>query len=124
MMNPVSKSLFLYPALAFSLTIILGLWLSRLGKPYQQILFNFHKLIALAAVVLVGLQFSKWIKFGEIPPLMNLLMVLIAIMTIILFASGALMSLDKLDYKLMHLLHQIASVGLVSLGIIVCLHFF
>jgi hypothetical protein len=38
-------------------------------------------------------------------------------MTIILFASGALMSLDKLDYKLLRLLHRIAPVGLVLLGV-------
>jgi hypothetical protein len=44
-------------------------------------------------------------------------MVLFAILTIILFASGALLSLDKLDYKLLRLLHRIAPVGLVLLGV-------
>jgi len=113
-----------YPGVVFVLTVIFGFWLSRLGKPYQQILFNIHKLIALAAVVLVGLQLSKWIKSGEVPPQMILLMILMAIMTIVLFAIGALMSLDKLDYKFLLFLHRIAPVGLVLLGMIYWLQFF
>ena len=101
----------------FVLTVIFGFWLSHLGKPYHQIVFNFHKLIALAAVVMVGLQFSKWFKSGEIQPQLILLVVLIAILTIILFASGALMSLEKLNYDLLRLLHRIAPVGLALLGV-------
>ena len=112
-----SVSLILYPGMAFVLTVILGFWLSRLGKPYHQVVFNFHKLIALAAVVMVGVEFSNWFKSGEVQPEWILLVVLIAIMTIILFASGALLSLEKLDYKLLHLLHRIAPVGLVLLGV-------
>jgi hypothetical protein len=103
--------------MAFVLTVILGFWLSRLGKPYHQVMFNIHKLIALAGVVLVGLQFSNWFKSGEVQPEWILIVVLIAIMTIILFASGALMSLDKLDYKLLRLLHRIAPAALVLLVI-------
>jgi hypothetical protein len=102
---------------AFVLTVIFGFWLSCLGKPYHQVVFNIHKLIALAAVVLVGLQFSNWFKSGEVQPEWILQVVLIAIMMIILFASGALMSLDKLDYKLLRLLHRITPVGLVLLGV-------
>ena len=107
----------LIPQWGIVLTVILGFWLSRLGKPYHQVVFNIHKLIALAAVVMVGLQFSNWFKSGEVQPEWILLVVLIAIMTIILFASGALMSLNKLDYKLLRLLHRIVPVGLVLLGV-------
>ena len=110
-------NLIIYSGVAFVLTVILGFWLSRLGKPYHQVVFNIHKLIALAAVVLVGLQFSDWFKSGAVQPEWILLVVLIAIMTIILFASGALMSLEKLDYKLLRLVHRIAPVGLVLLGV-------
>ncbi len=112
-----SESLFLYPGVAFVTTVFFGFWLSRLGKPYQQVVFNIHKLIALAAVVLVGLQFSNWFKFEEVKSEWILMVVLLAIMTIILFASGAMMSLDKLNYKLLRLLHRITPVGLVLLGV-------
>lgn len=103
--------------MAFVLTVIFGFWMSRLGKPYHQVVFNIHKLIALAGVVMVGLQFSNWFKSGEVQSEWILLAVLLAIMTIILFASGAFMSLEKLDYKLLRLLHRIAPVGLVLLGV-------
>ncbi len=112
-----SVSLIIYPSVAFVFTVIFGFWLSRLGKPYHQVVFNIHKLIALAGAVLVGLQFSNWFKSSEVQPEWILLVVLIAIMTIILFASGALMSLEKLDYKLLRLLHRIAPIGLVLLGV-------
>ncbi|MBE0687628.1 MAG: hypothetical protein IH585_16675 [Anaerolineaceae bacterium] len=110
-------SLILYPSMAFVLTIILGFWLSRLGQPYHQVVFNIHKLIALAAVVMVGVGFSNRFKSGEVQSEWILLVVVVALMTIILFASGALMSLDKLDYKLLRLLHRIAPIGLVLVGV-------
>ena len=112
-----SANLFLYISGAIIVTVILGLWLSRLGKPYQEVLFNIHKLLALAAVVLVGLQFSNWIKSGEIQSELVWLLVLIALIVIILFASGALMSLDKGKYKWLQWSHRIAPVALVLLGV-------
>ncbi|MDO9085049.1 MAG: hypothetical protein Q7U53_02475 [Anaerolineaceae bacterium] len=114
-------NLIIYPGVAFVLTVILGFWLSRLDKPYHQVVFNIHKLIALVAVVMVGLQFSNWFKSGEVQSEWILMVVLLAIMTIILFASGALLSLEKLDYKLLRLLHRSAPVGLVLLGVWVLL---
>ncbi len=112
-----SANLLLYTCALFVITVIFGFWLSRLGKPYHQVVFNIHKLTALAAVVLVGLQFSNWFKSGDVLSEWILLVVLIAIMTIILFASGALMSLEKLDYELLRLFHRIAPVALVLLGV-------
>jgi hypothetical protein len=112
-----SLNLLLYPGLAFAMTLIFGIWLSRLGKPYQQILFTIHKLLALAAVVLVGMGFNQRLKSGEVGSEWILLVVLTALMAIVLFTSGALLSLDKLNYKLLRLLHRIAPVGLVLLGV-------
>ncbi len=112
-----SANLLLYSSLAFLFTVILGFSLSRLGKPYHQGLFNIHKLIALAGVVLVGLQFSNWFQSGEVQPEWILLMVLIALMVIILFASGAIMSLDKGNFKLLQWSHRMAPIVLIGLGV-------
>ncbi len=35
----------------FGLTLAFGVWLSQAGKPYNPVLFNIHKLTALAAVI-------------------------------------------------------------------------
>lgn len=86
----------------------LGFWLSNIGKPYNGLLFNIHKLIALGAVVLAVIQLTK------IP---NLLMppslVLAALSVIALFVSGALMSAGKLDYALMLTIHRIGLATLI-----------
>ena len=50
----------LYPFAApgglFILTLVFGFWVSRLGKPYNGVLFNVHKLIALGALVVTAIQ--------------------------------------------------------------------
>ena len=111
-----SASLILYASGAFIVTVILGFWLGRLGKPYQEVLFNIHKLLALAAVVLVGLEFSHLFKSRDIHSELILLMILIALLVISLFASGALMSLDKGNFKLLQWSHRIAPIVLIGLG--------
>jgi len=111
-----SITFFIYPGGAFIVTVLFGFWLSRQGKPYQGVLFSVHKLLALAAVVLVGLQFSNRFKSGEMFADWKILLILIALMVLILFASGALMSLDKLNYKMLRWFHRLAPIGLVGLG--------
>lgn len=110
-------NLFVYLGVAFVVTVFLGLWLSRLGKPYHGILFNIHKLIALAAVVLIGLEFSNRFKMGNVESESILQVIVIALMVVSLVASGALMSLDKLNYKMLRWMHRIAPLVLVFLGI-------
>lgn len=36
-----------------------GFWLSRAGKPYNGVLFNIHKLVALGALVFLGITLSR-----------------------------------------------------------------
>ena len=53
-MGPAAK--FVTPGVLFILTLVFGFWLSRSGKPYHTLIFNVHKLIALAAVVVTAIQ--------------------------------------------------------------------
>jgi hypothetical protein len=53
---------FMTPVILFLLTLVFGFWLSHAGKPYNGMLFNVHKLIALACVVFLGIQFSKMLQ--------------------------------------------------------------
>jgi hypothetical protein len=55
-------SAFGVPGLAFLLMLAFGLWLSRVGRPYNGLLFNIHKLLALGAVVVTAVQFSGMLK--------------------------------------------------------------
>ncbi|PKN93995.1 MAG: hypothetical protein CVU44_06225 [Chloroflexi bacterium HGW-Chloroflexi-6] len=94
----------------FVLTVAFGFWLSHLGKPYNGILFNIHKLVALGAVIVAISQLFKMITVANPISLVVVFLILAAICTLVLFASGALMSAGKLDYTLMLTIHRVAPV--------------
>ena len=107
-MDTLSK--FITPGIVFLLTLVFGVWLSLVGKPYNGTLFNIHKLIALGAVVVTGMQLFKVLKDTDIQVAPILLIVATVACAIALFATGALMSLEKLNYKVMLTLHRIAPI--------------
>ena len=115
----VSK--FLLPGIAFILTLAFGFWVTHAGKPYNVALFNFHKLIALGAVVATVIQLTNLLKSADALALIIVLLVVAALCVIALFASGALMSMDKLDYALMLTIHRVAPVVLVIAMVVVML---
>jgi hypothetical protein len=113
---------FTLPGFLFLLTLAFGFWLSNRGKPYNGILFNFHKLIALGTVVVVVINLSKTLTNANFQALIIALLIGVAICVIALFASGALMSAGKLDYTLMLIVHRVASIVLViAMVMFVCL---
>lgn len=99
---------FLVFELAFLLTIVFGFWLSKLGKPYHGALFTIHKLLALGAVVAAGVQMFKTLEGTGTQVTLIILLVVAMVCVFALFASGALMSQDKLDYNLLRTIHLIA----------------
>ncbi len=106
-------SQFTLPGVAFLLTLVFGFWLSSSGRPYNGIIFNVHKLIALGAVVATVIQLSNTLKTANSLALVIVLLVLAALCVVALFASGALMSLGKLEYALVLTIHRVAPVLLV-----------
>ena len=112
-------SKFVLPIIAFVLTLAFGFWVSHLGKPYNGLLFNIHKLIALGAVIATIVQLTKVLKNADSLALIIVLLVVAALCVIALFASGAFMSIGNVDYELMLTVHRIAPVVLVIAMIIV-----
>ena len=110
-METLSK--FTLPGVLFILTLSFGFWLSHLGKPYNGLLFNVHKLIALGAVVFAIVQLTK--TPGLLVPfsLVSVGLALAALAVLALFVSGALMSAGKPDYTLMLTLHRVGLAALV-----------
>jgi hypothetical protein len=107
---------FLTPAMAFLLTVAFGLWLSRRGKPYNGLLFNFHKLIALGAVIVTALEMYSALQGAALQSGLVALLGVAALGIIVLFISGALLSLDKLGYAAMRATHRVA-FGLAAIGL-------
>ncbi|NPV87248.1 MAG: hypothetical protein HPY45_14715 [Anaerolineae bacterium] len=117
-METLSK--FYLPGGMFLLTLAAGVWLSRVGKPYNAALFNLHKLIALAALVLTVLQAVRLAKAA--PALVIALLAVAALCALGLFISGALMSAGKLDDAVLHGVHRLLPAALaVALGVAVYL---
>lgn len=104
---------FFLPGLSLTLTLLFGFWLSSAGKPYPGALFNVHKLLALGAVVLFSYQFSSLLPDNPSLALTAAFFVLAALCVLALFLSGALLSLEKLNYTLMFNIHRIAPFILV-----------
>jgi len=107
-------SLFLLPGIAFLLTVGLGFGVSRAGRPYNSILFNIHKLLALGAVVVTCVQVVRSLRAVGPPALVVVLLVVAALCAVALFASGALLSMGKVDYVLMRAVHRAAPVILAA----------
>ena len=106
-------SKFLLPGIAFILTAAFGFWLSRRGKPYNGLLFNAHKLIALGAVILAGLRTNDMLKTSEPQTLLMVLIILIGLCALTLFVSGAFLSIGNADYGIVKFIHNLAPVALV-----------
>ena len=110
-MDTIAK--FSTPGIALILTLAFGFWLSSTGRPYNGILFNVHKLIALGAVILTGIQIAKLLKTADSLALIITLLVVAAICVIALFATGAMMSIGTVAYNIVLTIHRIAPMVLV-----------
>jgi hypothetical protein len=117
-------SLFLIPGFLFLVTVGFGFWVSRTGKPYNQILFNVHKLTALGGVVLVVIRIMDLGLFQGLQRIF-LFSVVGAFMAVIgLFATGALMSIREDEPVIIKWLHRGALALLfISSVLLICLLF-
>jgi len=80
----------------FALFIFLsGFGLHRSGKPYNGIVFNIHKLIALAAVVLFVITMYRTNRVAALSPVEFLAGVVTGLLILGLFVTGAQVSIDK-----------------------------
>ena len=98
------------PGILLLLTLVSGLWLSNSGKPLNNIIFTIHKLVALAVVVTSIIQMYKLLKGSDIQSLIWALIVFTGLCVVALFATGALMSLEKMNYTVLLTIHRVAPV--------------
>jgi hypothetical protein len=101
---------FVVPGIALLLTLVVGFWLRSSGKPYNGFLFNIHKLIALAAVVLTALQLYPILQGSELQAPGILLIIAAGLSMVGLFATGAIMSIQKGAADLPRIIHNVALV--------------
>jgi cytochrome b len=104
----------LIPAALMILTLALGLWLAVSGKPYKNSLFTPHKLLALAAVVLIVIRVVNLMKGSPVQALLIALIVLACLCVLALFGTGVLMSIQKTFSANWPLIHGIAAFLLLG----------
>jgi len=110
------------PLILFLLTLVFGFWLGKVGRPYNAILFNIHKLIAMGTVILAAIQIYKLFTTLEPQTLIVVLTVLIAVCVIALFASGAFLSIGNQNYQAMKTIHN-AALGLAVTAMGLAIYF-
>jgi len=109
---------FIVPGIVFLLTLASGVWLSRAGKPLNVAVFNVHKLIALAAVVLAAIQVRSALQNVEAQFVLIALIGLVVLAVIVLFTTGALMSMNKPAYIMLLTIHNVAPfVAVIAMGL-------
>ena len=85
---------FVPTAILLILIVGFGFWINRTGKPYNGMLFNIHKLLALGAVVLTAVRLFRLVPLAAMPLNALLLIGLAVISVIAIFATGAVMSIQ------------------------------
>ena len=114
-------SVFILPGGLFLATAAFGLWVSLTGRPYNGLLFNVHKLLALACVVLTLIPLVGLLKASPAHATALALLALAALCVIVLFATGAVMSIGTFARALVLLAHRIALV-LLPLSLVVSVY--
>ncbi|MBN1875271.1 MAG: hypothetical protein JXA33_13670 [Anaerolineae bacterium] len=91
----------------FVLKLILGIWLTLTGKPYNGILVTIHKLISLATVIFIGVAVYR---LREGVGLNTVELGAVIVTGVLFFAaiiSGGLASTETLAYPAIILIHRI-----------------
>ena len=90
-------------------TLISGVWLSNSGKPLSAAIITIHKLIALATVIVAAAYVYHLYRAGDIQTFVEpLITAATGLLFIVLFISGALLSLGKPLPVAILRVHQVA----------------
>jgi hypothetical protein len=104
----------------YVITVGFGLWVNRIGRPYNGALFNIHKLVALGAVVLAGVRIIKMDPFVEFSQMVIILISVAVVGVVSMFVTGAVMSIREGETKIPLLVHQIGLIIItISMGLAV-----
>lgn len=100
---------FLITGLFFLMILLSGYWLSRTGKPYNGLIFNIHKLIAVAAIVLLAIALRRMHQVETLSTIELLTAVMAGLFFLGTIATGGLLSIpsEKTLPEIVHKLHQV-----------------
>ncbi len=86
-----------FNVVALIATLISGVILSNIGRPYNSAIFSVHKLIAVAVVIVLGVSIYNLYKAGDTRTVYALVFAITGLLFLALIVSGALLSLVDAD---------------------------
>ena len=89
----IFQSRILITALSFILSFVFGIWLSKLGKPYNVVIFTFHKIIGAFAIIFTIITFYNLQKPIELNTLESIIIIVTGLLLVATFVSNALLSI-------------------------------
>lgn len=90
----------------FLFIFLSGLWLNRLGKPYNPLVFNVHKLIGLAAGVFLIVTVVRTHQTAALSAIQIGAVVVTVLFFLAMVVTGGLMSIDKAMPVFVSLVHK------------------
>jgi hypothetical protein len=84
-----------------------GFWLSRSGAPYNVLTLTIHKLISLAAIILLGITAYQTNQAARLGAIELLVVVVAGLLFIGTIATGGMLSTEKTMPDIVHRLHRI-----------------
>ena len=95
-------------ALLFVVIVLSGHWLSRAGKPYNVLVLAIHKLISLAAVILLVTTMVRSNRVGALSATALIAGVVSGLFFLSLIATGGLLSSELQTPAVVSKLHRVA----------------
>jgi hypothetical protein len=107
-MNALSTKIVVAGALS-ALTLLSGVWLSHLGKPYNTVVFNIHKLIAVATIIVIAITVVGLFKVIDARTFVEMFAAAFAgVLFLALVATGGMLSINPSLSAAVLRVHQIA----------------
>ena len=100
--------------LFFAFVFLFGFILSRTGKPYNSLIFNFHKLIGLATGIFLIVTVYQAPHIGPFSPIQILSLVITVGIFVILVSAGGLLSIEAAG--------GLKNISQATLGVISAVH--
>jgi hypothetical protein len=93
--------------LLFLFTLISGVWLSHSGRPLNTAIFTIHKLVALATVIVIGINIYKLSRTVDVQTVVLAAIAVTGVLFLAMFVSGALLSFEKSMPQAVLRVHQV-----------------
>ncbi len=97
-------------ALVLVVVFVLGIWLSRAGRPFNSLLLNFHKLIALGLAVYLAVTTYRMHKAASLSGTELAVVVVTGVLFLASGVIGGLVSLEKPPPTILARLHLILPI--------------